>query len=660
VPLLRDTPEVASAYLRAHVSNPVDWWAWGDDAFDEARRRDVPVFLSVGYAACHWCHVMAHESFEDPRIGEILRADFVAIKVDREERPDVDQVYMAATQLISGHGGWPMSVFLTPDGRPFTAGTYYPPVDRGGQVGFGRLLSVIATAWRERRDDVETQARALEQSLAREVGFIDHLAPLEEGLDGEALRHSLARQIAEQTDNAGGQGAPRFPRPSYVRALWAGGEYAAASRTLRAMAFGGLYDHIEGGFARYSVDAQWHVPHFEQMLSDQALLARCYFEAARVLDDPTWRDVARATVERVLDAFAVPLGFASSLDADAGGHEGSHVTWSAPEVSSALEHAGLGAHVNQVLHRWRITSPGLFEGRSIPRLADGEPFTTPDELRAARQALRDQRATRPQPGRDEKVVLEWNAMFASALLLSGDAAYEDRALQLLRSLATSHYGSGRWWRTEQRNAHATTSDLAWLLDACVDAFEVRGSDEWLDRANDLAAYLTAHYWDGELPSALHPERGAGFYAVSSEVTDLYLRPKEIFDGATPSCHAQSTRAFARLGLITGNNDALAVAQRLVDLGAGLVGTHPQAVVDLADAAGFVLDGVEIVVPGPDNELTRWLRGRPGSRRVLVTGENSSPLLRGRQAGLAYLCRGGVCHSPVATIRELEQALSEVH
>ena len=659
MPLLRDIPAVASAYLRDHATNPVDWWAWGEDAFVEARRRDVPVFLSVGYAACHWCHVMAHESFEDPHIGALLRNDFVAIKVDREERPDVDQVYMAATQLMSGHGGWPMSVFLTPSARPFTAGTYYPPVDRGGQVGFGRLLGVIATAWSERRDDVEKQAEQLERALRQEVSFIDHLAPSHAALAIDEIRLSLAHDLAEQTDDDGGHGAPRFPRPSYVRALFDGHQSEAADRILRAMAFGGLYDHVEGGFARYSVDAQWHVPHFEQMLSDQALLARCYLEAA-TRDEPTWREVAFATLDRVLDAFAVPLGFASSLDADAGGREGSHVTWSVADVTVALEDHGLRHLLAPTLARWRIAEPGLFEGRSIPRLSPGEPWVTPEALVPARAALRDVRAQRAQPQRDEKVVLEWNAMFASALLLSGETRYQREAFNLLRSLAVSHQANGHWWRTEQRSAYATASDCAWFLDASLDAFEATGSDEWLNQAQSLAHYLLTYFWDGEVPRPTEPAIGAGFFAVNSLVADLYVRPKEVFDGATPSSHAVTTRALARLGLIMGDPDLLTIAQRLVTLGAGLIASHPQAVVDLVDAAGFVSDGVEIVIPGPENDLTRWVRRAVRPRTVLVSGVNKSPLLTGRQDGLAYVCRAGVCHSPVATIRELRRALSEVH
>src|SRR5664280_564648 len=251
----------SSAYLRQHAENPVDWRPWGREALDMAQRLDRPIFLSIGYAACHWCHVMAHESFENPEIARLVNDSFVAIKVDREERPDVDALYMAATQLMSGHGGWPMSVFLMPDGRPFTAGTYYPPTDRYGQIGFGTLLDAVNSAWRTRRGDVENQARSLQHSLSREIAFVEHLAPRTIPLDLAAIRATLATEISDATDADGGASAPRFPRPSYVDALLAHGDdasRAAALRILKAMSRRGLFDHLGGGFARYSVDAKWH------------------------------------------------------------------------------------------------------------------------------------------------------------------------------------------------------------------------------------------------------------------------------------------------------------------------------------------------------------------------------------------------------------------
>ena len=339
-----------SAYLRQHAENPVDWWEWSDEAFAEARRRDVPVFLSVGYAACHWCHVMAHESFEDERVADYLNQNFVAIKVDREERPDVDAIYMAATQSISGHGGWPMSVFLRPDGKAFMAGTYYPPEDRHGQPGFLRLLSAIQDGWTNQRHLIDQQTDEVSRAIEHEIAVVDRLAPAtSNALEGVA--QNLRTKLVASFHPAGGfSRAPKFPRPSYVNALLPFLDepdvHHVVTVTLDQMSRRGLYDHIEGGFARYSVDDSWHVPHFEKMLSDQALLARVYLRADRAAGGQTpWRDVARDTLRFVVRDLALPHGYASSLDADSNGHEGAHATWTREQLVEALEGGGREARL---------------------------------------------------------------------------------------------------------------------------------------------------------------------------------------------------------------------------------------------------------------------------------------------------------------------------
>ena len=660
MPLLRDcVPELASSYLRSHADNPVDWWTWGEDSLREAARRDCPIFLSVGYAACHWCHVMAHESFEDDELAALLNASFVAIKVDREERPDLDQLYMAATQLISGHGGWPMSVFLLPDGRPFTAGTYYPPTDRHGQVGFATLLGAVDHAWRTRRSLVEEQARAVQESLSREIAFVDHLQVRRTPLDLAAVRRDLAREIVESTDADGGTSAPRFPRPSYVDALLAHDDEdarAAARRILEAMSRRGLFDHLAGGFARYSVDARWHVPHFEKMLSDQALLARCYFRASRSSTQfANFADVARRTVDFVLSDLSVEAGFASSLDADAAGVEGSHVTWTTREVTETLERAGLSSLAPDVLTYLSISEGGDLEGRSVPRLGDAAEFNPPSALRPALAALAVARRRRPQPSRDDKVVLEWNAMFASALFASRDQALIARARDLVDSLGLSHFLRGHWWRTASCRDHATAADLAWLIDVHVDAYEASAEDRWLSSAYDIACYLVEHFWDGPVPNARSPHDGGGLFSTSDQCNDLFARPKELFDGATPSSHALATRALARLALCRGDQDLMTIAERLVTLGAELVATHPRAVPELVEACAFV-NGLEVVIPGDANELSEHVRSLPMLRGVVITGSGSSPLLVGRLEGLAYVCHRGACARPVDTIEELDELL----
>jgi uncharacterized protein YyaL (SSP411 family) len=661
MPLLRDVREqLGSAYLLDHVDNPVAWRTWSDDTLDEARRRDQPIFLSVGYAACHWCHVMAHESFEDEAIAEKLNAGFVPIKVDREERPDVDALYMAATQLVSGHGGWPMSAFLLPDGRPFLAGTYYPPVDRGGQVGFGRLLDALSDAWLTQRDSIERQAGELQTALEREVHFVDHLAPLHESIDLVEVRQRLRGDLISQVDADGGfGGAPKFPRPSYVEALLEFDDSTSrdtVSVTLDSMSRRGLYDHFGGGFARYSVDGVWHVPHFEKMLSDQALLARCYLDAARVMSRPQWREVALDTLRFVERSLRLEDGYAASLDADAGGIEGSHITWTQDEVAHVLSERGLADLFDETVQRWRIEDHGTFEGRSIPQLSNGAPFSTPERLRDAYDALVQARSTRVQPGRDEKVILEWNAMLASAFVKSGDSHFELRGAELLRSLRRTHFAQGTWWRTTHHQAHATASDLAWLANAQIDAFEVFGDEEWLDAARGVSAFVLEHYWDGDLPRAAAPHEGRGVFSQSDLVTDLSTRPKDIFDGATPSAHAVTTRAFARLALCSGDVDELAVAQRLVEIAGSIINAHPGAVVDLVAAAGYALEGIEVVVPGDRGDLVDHVRSLSMPRTVVITGTGRSPLLEGRDEGLAYVCRGGVCAMPVSSREELDRDL----
>jgi len=665
VPLLRENKdEIGSPYLRQHADNPVDWWSWGPDAFARAVELDRPIFLSIGYASCHWCHVMAHESFENPEVARLLNDWFVAIKVDREERPDVDALYMAATQAVTGQGGWPMSVFLTPEARPFMAGTYYPPEDRHGQVGFKRLLAAMHDAWTTQRAVVDEQAAELSRASAREVSFIDHLATENPHFDLSAARALLGEDLRAQFDELGGfGGAPKFPRPSFIEALIDATDSRSrycVERTLEAMSRGGIYDHVRGGFARYSVDAKWHVPHFEKMLSDQALLARTYLRAYQARPEfPQWREVALDTLRFVVRDLGVNGGFASSLDADADGVEGSHVTWTVDEVHQALDAAGLGGHSGDVLARYRITSPGLFEGRSIPRLEDGQPFATPPALSSSLEALREARARRAQPARDEKIILEWNAMFASALLRSGDRQLEGIGRDLLTTLGRTHWRNGVWWRTERRNSYATASDVGWLLDANVDAFELTGDHTFLLTATALARYLVEHFWDGEVPSAQSPEQGRGLFSQSDLAADLPVRPKEIFDGATPSAHAVGTRALARLALCSGEDPFLVVAQRLVAVAAPLLVAHPKAVVDLVLAAGFATDGIEVVVPGASNELSEHVRSLSMSHAVLVTGDGPSALFEGRSAGLAYVCRRGVCRLPASTVIELDARLAEV-
>jgi uncharacterized protein len=660
VPRLREVKEqLGSPYLRQHADNPVDWWTWSEDALAHARELDRPIFLSVGYAACHWCHVMAHESFEDDATAQLLNEHFVPIKVDREERPDVDSLYMTATQLSTGHGGWPMSVFLLPDTRPFFTGTYFPPTDRGNQVGFARLLRALANAWDVQREAVVEQANELAQAMVREVAFVDHLVAHDAPLDLRAVRERLREELLANLDGDGGfSGAPKFPHPGLVDSLCVRDErYAdAVAVTLDAMSRRGLNDHVGGGFARYCVDATWHVPHFEKMLIDQALLARTFARAARTFEREEWREVARATLSFVATELRLASGYAASLDADADGVEGSHVTWTPTQVAAALLEAGHSRDLARVLSRWSISETGDLEGRSVPRLGIDEPFTTPASLEGALAALRAARAQRAQPARDDKVILEWNAQFASACLVVGEE-FTEVALELLANLGRTHFAQRTWWRTQHQNAHASLGDVAALADAHVDAYEATADATWLASANELADYLLAHYWDGDVATALSPASGAGFFSSSDLATDLLARPKEIFDGAGPSGYATATRALARLALISADANRLAVAQRLVEIAATLISQHPSAVADLVAAAGFALEGVEIVIPGPRGALAEHVRLTVVPRSVLITGSHASPLLAGREAGVAYVCHAGACQMPARDLATLNDQLA---
>ena len=645
----------SSAYLAQHADNPVDWWEWSEEAFATARALDKPIFLSVGYAACHWCHVMAHESFEDSGIAHLINKYFIPIKVDREERPDVDSIYMAATQIMTGHGGWPMSVFMTPEMKPFLAGTYFPPVDRGGQPGFTKVVTALGEAWVSERTRIEEQAEELAKAIRQELSFIDRLTPTTESIDFNAVRATLTEQLTERFHRGGFSVALKFPRTSFVNALLENEDPRSIELTqaaLRAMSHGGLYDHLDGGFARYSVDEFWAVPHFEKMLCDQAQLAALYFKASKRFHVEEFKSVAISTLDFVFRAMRVPTGFASSLDADAAGIEGSHITWTKSEVAEVLAATGDLHFLDACCHRWHISEAGNLEGRSVPRLNDAALFDTPSELANVAEALRASRLSRPQPSRDDKVILEWNAMLAIALLTSTEVRHQHEGLALVNGLFDTHFSTG-WWRTEARAAHATLADLAWLLEACVSAFELSGEDDWLEKSKNIADYVHLHYQDRNEAGELR-----GYFSQDDLVSDLPTRTKDLFDGAVPAAHSVWTRALAKLGLVLGDAELISEAQSMVHLAGTVVRDYPLEVVDLVNAAGYAFEGLEIVVPGDENSLSAHLRLTPMIRSVLVTGAGSSPLLSGRAQNLAYVCQSGVCQLPVDNWADLDSQIAE--
>jgi len=671
-----------SPYLRQHAANPVDWYPWGAEALEKARLEDKPLFVSIGYASCHWCHVMAHESFEDASTAEDLARSFVSVKVDREERPDVDSVYMGAVLALTGSGGWPMSVFCTPDGRPFHAGTYFPPVDRGGMPSFRTVLAAIGEAWADRRSEVEQQADALVKAVADEVHLVDELALRARAEGGTTTLPASAdvvdRTVAELSDRFdphwGGFGAaPKFPRPDMVelclrhhRRTGDRRSLTMATTTLGAMAAGGIYDHLVGGFCRYSTDERWLVPHFEKMLTDQALLARAYLHAWQVTGDPEHLQVASETIEYVLRDLAGPDGgLFSSEDADAAGVEGGHATFTPQQVRGALVGAGRPELVDVALEWYGITAPGNWEGVSVlHRPAGGAPLQRPPEVEEARRLLAASRRGRPQPAIDDKVLTEWNAMFAATLAeaaaATGNDLWAGRAEAVMEFLfdRLRQPGDGRWLRSWQggRARHlALAADLSWVVDACTRVAELTGRARWTERAAEVADRLLADFWDGSADGT------GGLFTTAHDAEELIVRGKDLVDGATPSANSCAAGALLRLGALTGVDRYRTAGVRIIELAAPYLSSRPGAVAYLAATVGLVDDGAELVVAGDRPDLLAVIRRRWLPSAVLAWGDRTaSPLWTGRLDGLAYLCRGFSCRLPTDDPDTLAGQLDELH
>jgi uncharacterized protein len=662
--------DASSPYLRQHARNPVNWYPWGDEAFDAARRQDRPLFVSIGYASCHWCHVMAHESFEDPGTAEALDRAVVSVKVDREERPDIDAVYMAAVQATTGSGGWPMSVFCTPDGRPFFAGTYFPPQDRYGMPSFGRVVEAVATAWRDRRGEVEQQADALAEAVAREVGFVDRLAvarPEDGGVPAwDAVVDRVVGNLSESFDPRwGGFGpAPKFPRPTLVelcllhhRSTGDPRSLAMAATTLDAMAAGGIYDHLAGGFARYSTDERWLVPHFEKMLTDQAQLARAYLHGWQETGSAAYLQVATETLDYVLRELATPSGgVCASEDADAGGVEGGHATWDPAEVREVLGAAGLGGAASAVCDWYGVTEDGNWDGRSVLCRPLGAPLARPPEVEAARLALLAARDLRPRPARDDKVLTEWNAMFAAVLAEAAGACgarpWAERAEVIGEALFTSNRREdGRWLRAAGGTVPAFASDYAWVVECCTRLGELTGRAVWTRRAETAAGEMLDLFWDDEL---------GGLYSTGHDAERLIVRAKDVLDGAVPSASSSAAVALLRLAALTGTARWRTAGERLVALAAPLLEEQPLAVADVVLATSLTAGGSEIVVTGDRADLLAAVRRHWLPDAVVAWGEpTGSALWEGRAAGAAYVCRGFVCQEPADDVANLDAQLLRI-
>jgi uncharacterized protein YyaL (SSP411 family) len=690
MPLIRELPLVElSPYLRQHTDNPVDWYTWGDEAFDRARSEDRPIFLSIGYSACHWCHVMAHESFEDQTSADALNASFVSIKVDREERPDIDAVYMEAVQAMTGSGGWPMSVFLTPDRRPFYGGTYFPPDDRQGMPSFRSLLAALSEAWSTRRDEVEDQADQLAQAIAS--GSVIRkpagTSLIDQGASAPDLLSVAVDQLAQRFDPEwGGFGpAPKFPQPGTVDlalcdALEHKGEERAAQalamavRTLDAMAAGGIHDHLGGGFARYSTDRTWLVPHFEKMLYDQAGLLRTYLHGWQATRNEEYLHVVTGIVAYVQRDLTSPEGGVySAEDADSEGVEGRFYVWTPEQIAAAVDggiaarrRAGVTTEADPsdiaaaVIDWFGVTAAGNFEGSSILVRPVGGPLQGDPTVELGRELLFEARATRTRPGLDAKVLTEWNAMYASALAEAAaatrTAAWNDAAVAIGEFLCDHLLeGDGRWrrsWQPEVGARHlAVAADYAWLVECFTRLAELTGASAWTQRATDTADALI---------DLFHDDAEGGFFTTGHDAESLIVRTKDLFDGATPSANSVAATALARLGALTGVDRYSAAAREVVDLIGDVLVRHPTAFAQTALTASHLMKGwTEVVVTGSRPDLLEVVRRPwlPGS--VLAWGEpTDSPLWRDREPGLAYVCRNYACRLPTGDAETLAKQLAE--
>jgi uncharacterized protein len=653
----------ASPYLRQHADNPVHWQQWRPAALTEAAQRDVPILLSVGYAACHWCHVMAHESFEDDEVAAAMNDGFVCVKVDREERPDIDAVYMNATVALTGQGGWPMTCFLTPDGRPFFCGTYYP------KAAFLQLLSAVVDTWRNRRDEVEQASDHIAAELKSMAGAI-------QGLPGggpapELCDHAVAAILRDEDTARGGfGGAPKFPPSALLEALLRHCERTgspealdAVRRTGTAMARGGIYDQLTGGFARYSVDNAWVVPHFEKMLYDNALLLRAFAHWARRTGEPLARRVADQTARFMLKELGEADMFASSLDADAAGREGSTYVWTQEQLTEVLgdDDGHWAASV------FGVTEVGTFEaGASVLQLlADpGDPA----RFERVRSALLAARLARPQPDRDDKVVTAWNGLAITALVEASVALQApelaDAAARCATALVELHMVDGRLRRASLGgrvgDSAAILEDHAMLATGLLAVYQLTTDYSWLATATELLDIALAHFAD--------PDRPGRWFDTADDAEQLMLRPADPLDGATPSGASSIAEALLTAAHLVAGDRADQYGQAAADA----LQAHAPLLARAPRSAGHWLAVAETAVRGPlqiavacdapgSSLLADARRLAPGGAIVVGGATGSSELLAGRPrmagADAAYVCRGRVCDMPVTRAEDLAAVLS---
>jgi uncharacterized protein YyaL (SSP411 family) len=670
----------SSPYLRQHAHNPVDWYAWGDEALERARREDRPIFLSIGYSACHWCHVMEHESFENPDIAELMNSLFINIKVDREERPDLDRIYMSAVQMISGAGGWPMSVFLTPQLKPFFGGTYYPPEDRWGRPGFPKLLQAVAGAFRTNREAIESSG----EQVAQRIASIAAVGPGDTLLTPALLDAAAQSIVANHDLDHGGFGtAPKFPQSIVLQLLLreyrrSGDlEVAQVARTsLDAMAAGGIYDHLGGGFHRYSTDDRWLVPHFEKMLYDNALLAIVYLEAYQATGDEDYARVARETLDYLLREMTSPEGgFYSTQDADSEGEEGAFFIWTVPQIRGVLteEDADLCERA------YGVDEVGNFEGRSVLYRAKTDAAlaaslgldetAVASRLAACRAALFQHREGREKPSRDEKILADWNGLaimaFARGSRVLAEPRYRDAAVRAGEFIGSRMRDSqGRLfhvWTHGDAKIPAFLDDHACLLAGMVDLYEATGNPRWLADASSLRDAMVVGFWD---------EQDGAFFDTAQGQGDLIARTRDASDGAVPSGNSMAAFGLIRLARILGEADPLMKAERVLRAFVPMMQNFPMGASQMLVALDlFLAPSQEVAIVGPEEDGdTRALCGIVDRlflpHTVLLRGDGASDaglagltgkgLVRGRPA--AYVCAGFACKAPVTAPLDLAEAL----
>ncbi|MDE2903772.1 MAG: thioredoxin domain-containing protein [Chloroflexota bacterium] len=632
----------SSPYLLQHQHNPVDWYPWGDEAFAEARATGKPIFLSVGYAACHWCHVMERESFEDQATADVLNQHFISVKVDREERPDVDQIYMSAVQLLTRHGGWPMSVFMTPEGKPFHGGTYFPPEPRQGMPSFRQVLGAVHDAWTSRRDELESGAGRLTEAIEAADNLDLPAAPI---TDDDLRRASQALAGSEDRTHGGWGQAPKFPQSMAIEFLLrrhlATGEgllLDIADRALHRMARGGIYDHVGGGFHRYSVDAAWHVPHFEKMLYDNSQLARVYLHAWQIGGDPAHRRVVQETLDWVQREMTHPAGgFFSTLDADSEGEEGKFYVWSLDELRDVL-----GPDAELVADTYDVSDRGNWEGVNIPRrlkdldvLAYQHDVSVSEIQAAADRALPrlfERRAGRIRPGLDDKIITAWNGLMIAAFAEAARALDRDDYLATATSAAefccTALWRDGgrlwRTWKDGRARFNAYLEDYACLAEGLLELYQTTFDDRWFQAAQALADAMLEHFQDPE----------GGFFDTSNDHEQLVTRPKNVQDNATPSGGSMAVTVCSRLHALTGEARYLDVAERaLAAVGPGTT-SYPTAFAQWFGAADFLVGqpvGIALVGDQADRQgLLTVVRETYRPRAVVgAAGAPGPPRVNGR-------------------------------